>query len=154
VTAALFRAVLAVGALCGSVAAMPGDADGFVIVRPADLDWQGVPGIPGVQAAKVLGDPSGPGPYVMRARFSPGVMTRPHRHSSDRYVVVISGTWYVGTGEEFDPLNTQPLPAGSFMLHPAGAVHFDGARDEPVEVQISGIGPVTTEWLSAPPGTD
>ena len=30
------------------------------------------------------------------------------------------------------------------MLHPAKAVHWDGARDEEVIVQIIGIGPADT----------
>lgn len=146
---ALPRTLLLAAMLYGPAVAAPGGEGGFVIVRPADLQWHTVPGMPGIQGAAVVGDPSKPGPYVMRARFSAGVMTRPHRHSTDRYVVVISGTWYVGTGEHFDPQNTRPLPPGSFMLHPAGAVHFDGAHEEPVEVQISGTGPVETEWLDA-----
>jgi hypothetical protein len=33
------------------------------------------------------------------------------------------------------------------MMHPAGAVHYDGARDEEVIVEIKGIGPVTTVGL-------
>ena len=34
-----------------------------------------------------------------------------------------------------------PLKAGSYKKHPAKAVHFDGAKDEEVIVQITGIGP-------------
>jgi hypothetical protein len=33
------------------------------------------------------------------------------------------------------------LKPGSYMFHPAKAVHWDGAKDEEVIVQITGIGP-------------
>jgi hypothetical protein len=36
------------------------------------------------------------------------------------------------------------MPTGSFMKHPAKAVHFDGARDEEVIVRIIGMGPSST----------
>jgi quercetin dioxygenase-like cupin family protein len=36
------------------------------------------------------------------------------------------------------------MKTGSYILHPAGAVHWDGAGDEETIVQIVGIGPVET----------
>jgi hypothetical protein len=74
-------------------------------------------------------------------------MTRPHKHSQDRFVTVISGIWYTGTGDKFEPEKTEGLPPGSFMKHPAKASHYDGAKEGEVIVQISGIGPVTTEYI-------
>jgi hypothetical protein len=59
-------------------------------------------------------------------------------------VTVLKGTWYTGTGEIFDPDNALPLKTGSYMMHPAKAVHWDGAKDEEVIVQIIGIGPGAT----------
>jgi hypothetical protein len=49
---------------------------------------------------------------------------------------VIKGTWYTGTGETFDVDKAVPLTAGSYMFHPAKAVHWDGAKDEEVIVQM------------------
>ena len=79
--------------------------------------------------------------YIIRARFKPGVMSRPHTHPTDRHVTVISGTWWAGTGKTFDPSKTTPLAAGSYMLHPANEPHFDGAKDVEAIVEIKGIGP-------------
>ena len=62
----------------------------------------------------------------------------------DRYGTVIKGTWYTGAGDEFAPDKTIPLKPGSFTKHPAGVHHFDGAKDEEVIVQISGVGPRAT----------
>lgn len=117
---------------------------GFVRVTPEDVVWNDRPGYEGVKFATIQGDPSKPGIYVIRAKFSPGTMTRPHWHPEDRYVIVVAGTWYTGEGDNFDPDKTVPLKAGSFMLHPAKAHHYDGAKDEEVIVQIIGIGPSST----------
>ena len=43
---------------------------------------------------------------------------------------------------------TVPLQAGSFMIHPAGAIPYDGSRDGEVIVEIRGIGPVITEFVT------
>ncbi len=37
-----------------------------------------------------------------------------------------------------------PLQAGSYMMHPARAVHCDGSKDGEVIVEIKGIGPAPT----------
>ena len=55
------------------------------------------------EQAILFGDPSKPGPYVVRLKWLPGNMSRPHYHANDRFFIVISGTWWMGTGEKFDP---------------------------------------------------
>lgn len=92
----------------------------------------------------VAGDPEKPGMYVIRRRFRPGEMSRPHMHDQARYVTVIKGTWWTGEGDVLDPERTIPVRQGGFMLHPAGLHHYDGAKDEEVIVQIIGMGPVVT----------
>jgi hypothetical protein len=76
------------------------------------------------------GDPAKPGIYVQRVKFPPNVFTRPHWHGEDRHIVVLKGTWYMGTGKDFDASKAVPMPVGSYVKHPAGAVHWDGAKDE------------------------
>ncbi len=120
------------------------DEMGFVRIYPEDVQWKEMPGYDGVKVAVIEGDPKAPGIYVVRVKFPPGVMTRPHFHPEDRYAVVLKGTWYTGTGDSFNPAGTVALKAGSFMKHPAGAHHFDGAKDEEVILQIIGIGPSGT----------
>jgi quercetin dioxygenase-like cupin family protein len=135
-------------AACGLIASVPALAGAeFVIIRPEQLEWQDVPDREGLKVAFLVGHPGKPGLYAMRVRFSPGVMSRPHTHDRDRHVTVIEGTWYAGTQRSFDPEATVALGPGSFMLHPAGAVHYDGARDEPVIVEIRGMGPVSTDYV-------
>jgi len=109
----------------------------------------------GVQVS-IVGDPAKPGIYAIRRRFKPGEMSKPHFHDQDRLVTVIKGTWWSGEGNVLDPGKTVPMKPGSFMLHPAGLHHFDGAKDEEVIVQIIGMGPVKTIDVDAkgqPTGT-
>ena len=113
---------------------------------PSDIKW--VRNSAGTNEQAILfGDPSKPGPYVMRIKWLPGNFSKPHFHNSDRFFVVISGTWWVGTGNKFNQDETVPIPAGSYVIHKGGQTHFDGARNEEAIIQVSGIGPVTTEQL-------
>jgi len=98
-----------------------------------------------VKSTVLFGDPSKPGLYIVRNIFPAGIMSTPHSHDQDRYVTVIRGTWNAGTGPSWDPAGTDPLPTGSVMFHPAGAIHFDGSIKDETEVQIMGMGPVTTK---------
>jgi quercetin dioxygenase-like cupin family protein len=110
---------------------------------PADIKW--VRNAAGTNESAVLfGDPAKPGPYVVRLKWLPGNMSRPHFHPNDRFFVVLSGTWWVGTGEKFDPDNTVPVPAGSYVVHYGGKVHFDGAKDEEAVIQVWGMGPASS----------
>ena len=109
---------------------------------PGEIRW--VRNAAGTNEQAVLfGDPSKPGPYVARIKWLPGNMSRPHFHPNDRFFVVISGTWWMGTGEKFDPENTVPAPAGSYVIHYGGKVHYDGAKSEETIIQVWGMGPAT-----------
>jgi quercetin dioxygenase-like cupin family protein len=116
------------------------DDKGFVRLTPEQKSPLGV----GIEVAVLEGDPSKPGSYVQRVKFPPGMFSSPHYHPGDRHVTVLKGTWYTGTGEDFDAAKAVPLKAGSYMMHPARAVHWDGAKDEEVIVQIIGVGPAET----------
>jgi quercetin dioxygenase-like cupin family protein len=141
-------------AMVGLSALLVADAQQTTLpnVLADDVKWITNPGTPGLQNATLFGDPSKPGMYVVRVKFSPGTMTRPHTHTEDRYITVIKGTWWVGTGPEFEPSKTTPLKAGSFMQHPKGVQHYDGAKDEEAIVQIIGMGTVGTTLVKPAAG--
>ena len=93
----------------------------------------------------VFGSANQTGFYMTRNRFGPNQTSRPHYHTMDRWVTVIKGTWYGGTGKVFRPKEMVPMPAGSVMYHPAYFIHYDGSQDgTETVVQIMGYGPVTT----------
>jgi len=108
------------------------------------LNWTGGAG---EEKAILYGDPAKPGPYAMLIRWGPGHFSKPHSHSRDRMVYVMSGTWWMSTSPHYDPAKTIPVEAGRFVVHHAGKIHWDGARDEPTELLLMGEGPVTTNWL-------
>ena len=125
-------------------AASDTEADGFVYLQPDAIEYQTAAGS-GLRQAVLAGNPAEPGLYVIRIEFPAGVTSPPHFHDQDRYITVISGVWSFGMGNSGSCEDTVPLPQGAFAVHPKGAVHFDGAcGDEPVSVEIRGIGPVKT----------
>ena len=70
------------------------------IVREADIKFAPAR-YPGIQSAVISGSLAAPGqPYVQRNKFSPGTFSPPHFHPETRYIVVLKGTWYTGTGVE------------------------------------------------------
>ena len=68
----------------------------------------------------------------------------PHFHPETRYIVVLKGTWWVGSGPKWDRDATTPVPAGSLVVHHPNKIHYDGAKDEEVTLQIVGVGPSGT----------
>jgi quercetin dioxygenase-like cupin family protein len=139
---------LLLAAVLGPATLLRADTDdGFIRIQPEDVVWKEAPGYNGVKMAVIAGDPSKPGVYVVRVKFPPGIMSRPHFHPDDRYAIVIKGTWWTGTGDTFDPNITVPVKAGGFMKHPAGGHHFDGAKDEEVILQLIGYGPGGTTMI-------
>src|ERR1041384_7231684 len=57
----------------------------------------------GAKLAVVRGDPAKPGPYIVLYKWPPHRMSRPHFHPNDRFITVLSGTWWVGTGAKNAP---------------------------------------------------
>ncbi len=98
----------------------------------------------GLEETVLYGDPAKPGLYIIRVRFQPGAMSSPHFHPDERQITVIKGPWWAGTGPKWDRDATIALPTGSFAVHRANEIHYDGAKDQEVIVQISGIGPTGT----------
>ncbi len=113
---------------------------------PEKLDWKPSGGIANAETAVLVGDPNKPGFYVVMNRFHPGAFSRPHYHPNERHILVVSGTWWVGTGTVFDPeRRSVPMRAGTFVTHAARQVHYDGARmgGGDAVVLIFGQGPGT-----------
>ena len=139
----IVAALACAGGLPAIVLADP-PADVMQIVREADIQWAQHELGPGLQTAVLSGDPSQPGPYVIRVKFAPGTMSPPHFHPEARYVLVLKGTWWVGSGPKWDREATTPVPAGSLVVHHPNQIHYDGAKDVEVELQIVGVGPSAT----------
>jgi quercetin dioxygenase-like cupin family protein len=110
---------------------------------PDQIPW-GDPTPAGNQSAVLAGDPGKEGLYVQMVKWLAGNhFSHPHFHPHDRFITVLKGTWWVGSGTKYDPDNTVPMPAGTFVTHYGQQVHFDGAKAEDAVLLIVGEGPGT-----------
>jgi quercetin dioxygenase-like cupin family protein len=128
------------------------DGTEFFRVLPGEekwVDYKGDGAQFGIKEAFIFGDPTKPGLYVIRLNFPPGIMSSPHSHPETRIGTVIKGTWWTGTGDKFDPASTVGIPVGGIMVHPAGKMHYDGAKGEEAIVQMMGIGPTGKKTADA-----
>jgi hypothetical protein len=127
----------------GSMMSADVDPKALVLQLPKDIKWVENTAAGSAQAI-LFGDPSKPGIYGVLTKWHAGHMSRPHFHPNDRYIVVMSGTWWVGSGPKFDPDSTVPMPAGTYVLHTGKGIHYDGAKQGDAILMIHGIGPATS----------
>jgi len=109
-----------------------------ISVTPEQLKWAQSPASPS-ETTVVMGDPRQPGPFVVRARFKPGMKVMPHSHPIDIQVTVLSGTLLYGDGETFDETKMKEYPAGSFFVIDANVPHYY-LHKTAVVFQASGTG--------------
>jgi hypothetical protein len=110
---------------------------------PDQIQWS-PPSDLGNQNAVLAGDPTKPGLYVNYTKWLAGNhFSRPHFHPNDRFITVVKGVWWVGSGAKFDPDHTVPMPAGTFVTHFGKQIHYDGAKFEDAVLLIVGNGPAT-----------
>jgi quercetin dioxygenase-like cupin family protein len=120
----------------------------FKSVLPEDIDWKPFSAFPpSARLAVIAGEPSEPGPYVIRVRLPSGVKLMPHRHPEDRIYTVISGIFYIGLGDKFDGAKLQAYPPGSVVVLPGDTDHFHWARSGEYVTQVTAIGPLGLEYL-------
>jgi len=112
--------------------------------------WSGAPPHSG-EMAPLYGGLDTPGPYLVLMKWYPGYMSAPHSYATDRLSLVLSGTWWVNSGADFDPDNTVPVPAGGFVRRVARTPHYDGVKkdaNEPAVIGLFGIAPVQFELVN------
>ena len=124
--------------------------DVFKGILSEDVDWKAFPAFPpSVRLAVVVGQPSEPGPYTIRVKVPHGEKLMPHRHSEDRVYTVISGVFHIGLGDEFDANKLQAYPPGAVIILPGNTSHFHWAKSSEYITQVTAIGPLGLEYLSA-----
>jgi quercetin dioxygenase-like cupin family protein len=134
----------------GTVRPQQPGQDVFRAILSEDIDWKPFAAFPpSVRLAVVLGQPSEPGLYTMRVRVPHGVKMMPHRHPEDRVYTVISGVFYIGLGDQFNPDKLQAYPPGSVLFLPGNTSHFHWAKSSEYVTQVTAIGPLGLEYISA-----
>jgi quercetin dioxygenase-like cupin family protein len=120
-----------------------------VQVTPADIKWRPFPALPvGAQIAMIYGNPTKPELYVMLLKFPPNYKNPPHSHLVEQVATVLSGTVYSGLGESYDPNKLKMFPAGSVYTEPLNMPHFAETREEGVIFQVTGVGPLGTQYVN------
>lgn len=106
------------------------------------IKWQEAPAsLPkGAKISVLEGDPAKEGPFTMRIMLPANYKIPPHWHPANEHVTVLKGSFYMGTGEEYNAAKAKKLDAGGFAMMPAKFVHYAFTKGEAV-LQLHGIGP-------------
>jgi hypothetical protein len=127
---------------------------GTLFRLPSSIEWNPQPGFPplSLENAALHGSLNGSGPYLALVRWHPGYMSAPHTYATDRLCVVLSGTWWINSGLNFNSRTSVEVPTGSFVRRIARTPHYDGViaeAKEPAVVAIFGIAPVLPELVDS-----
>lgn len=117
-------------------------------VLPEELKWSDVPTLPkGAQAAVIEGPMNQPVPFTVRLKFPANYKLPPHAHPAVERVTVLSGTFNLGLGKQFEQSKTDALRPGSMMILQPGTPHFAWTSTETI-VQIHGTGPWSLSYVN------
>lgn len=112
------------------------------------LEWQET-SPDGTKYALLEGRREVPGEAFSYAFYIPaGFWDPPHHHTADARVFVLSGSLYLGYGADFGAERLTAYLAGSYLLVPAGALHFDGSDEETVIIGTA-AGPWATHYVDS-----
>ena len=125
----------------------PGGELPIAAIELDKMPWTRIVGIGPQEFATIVGDRAKPGLYIQLVRWPPHAILKAHSHPDDRYVMVLSGTFYHGIADKFDERKLEARPAGSFFTEPKGVRHFGMTKDEGVVLYFVGTGPSTTHNL-------
>lgn len=117
---------------------------------PDSISWGAAPPVvrPGAQFAVLEGDPTAStGDYTVRLKMPDGFRIAPHWHPKRENVTIISGTFKVGMGDQFDPNQMNAFVAGSFAFLDPNMHHYAVASGETV-VQVHGQSPLQFNYVN------
>jgi len=116
---------------------------------PDTIPWGPAPPVvrPEAQFAVLEGDPTAStGDYTIRLKMPDGFRIAPHFHPLRENVTVISGTFKLGMGNEFEPHKMKAFTAGSFAFLDPDMHHYAMACGETI-VQVHGQSPLQFNYI-------
>ena len=126
------------------------DEDKFHAIHGEDIQWKPFPAFPpDARLAILVGDPSKPGPYLIRVKLPSGTKMMPHKHPEDRIYTVMSGVFYIGLGEVFDENKLTAFAPGSVIVLPGDQPHFHWAKSGEYITQVSAVGPLGLGYIDS-----
>jgi hypothetical protein len=136
---------------CSSSAASAQPSAAHALFTPSDVKWgAGPPTLPkGAQVALLEGNLSESGPFTMRVKFPANYKIAPHWHPAIEHLTVLSGTFNVGMGDNWDETKGKALSAGSFAVMQPKTNHFAWTTQQETIVQVHGTGPWGITYVNA-----
>jgi ketosteroid isomerase-like protein/quercetin dioxygenase-like cupin family protein len=124
-------------------------ATSHVMVEAGAIKWgDPPPSMPaGAKIAVIAGDPSKPGPFVVRVQVPAGYRIAPHWHPGDENVTIFSGTVALGMGETWDDSTMKSIGTGGYAALPAEMRHYFLAKTAST-LQVHGIGPFVINYVN------
>lgn len=116
-------------------------------ILPDTLRWGSPPNMSGIQGVWILGAEQKPGFYIFRVKLSSGTRIPLHTHPDERNTTVLTGTIYVGFGENIDEAEVVAVPAGAVYIAPASVPHYVWAKEGNAVYQEAGMGPTGTSFI-------
>jgi len=121
-----------------------------IMVAPEDIQWGECPPFlpPGGKCVIIEGDPQASNAlFTLRSKLPDNYRIPPHFHPTDEHITVLSGTFKMGLGKQFDEKAMRAMAAGSFMVMPKDAPHFALTSGETI-VQVHAIGPMIFTYIN------
>src|SRR3989304_6384527 len=115
---------------------------GHILLKSADIKWTDAPPSmpPGAQIAVIEGGLKKAEPFAFRLKLPANYTIAPHTHPAIEHVTVVSGTFYMGAGDQLDREKAVALSPGSFAAFQPGHSMFAWTEKETV-IQVHGVGP-------------
>jgi quercetin dioxygenase-like cupin family protein len=135
-----------------AVATLPSFANGgddhHATVQADALKWTAPAAYAsGARLAVIKGDPAKEGMYVVRLKVPKGFTIAAHTHPNDENVTVLSGTFHIGAGDNYDEAKGETIRAGGYSYVARGMPHYASFPEETV-IQLHGIGPQGIIYLN------
>lgn len=118
------------------------------VTRADDTTWGPCPPSlpPGCAMAVLEGNPRTKQLFTIRIKTDQPFRMQAHTHPGAERVTVLDGTVSVGFGDALDTSEGTTFTAGDYYVNAPATAHYVWA-DEPVLIQITGIGPWVVEYL-------
>ena len=118
------------------------------MVTPDQLQWKDVPALgAGVKLALIEGPMNEAVPFMVRIKFPAGAKVPAHWHPAIEHVTVMSGTFNIGIGDNFDESKVMRIPAGAVTIMQPKTTHFAFFNEETI-LQVHGVGPWEVNYVN------
>jgi quercetin dioxygenase-like cupin family protein len=113
--------------------------------RLLDLDWSPGP-FPGSKVCVVAGDPK-TGTHHAYLKLPKGAVIKPHWHSAEEWITVVTGILLLGQGDTVDEKSARLFGPGAFLQIPANTPHYAWTKEVTVLGQTR-LGPADFHWVN------